>query len=181
MPFPAAPTVWAPKFDVSFIEPLMVTAKELIARDQVAALAWASPDKVLKPFQHVLLGRRDPTFFSDRLKSFPAAVIAPAQTRAPESVAGEYVDESNLIGVELVVFGSDPDALTIDVTRYAKAVDQIWRAASHADLTWNLKEGHYSQVTTDVTQHDYPVIAYDGPNAYLCTVGLQFTAELKEG
>lgn len=185
MPFPVRPDPWVPKFDIKFIGPFVVTCKLLIERDQVEALAWAatehSIDKVLKPFQHVLLARRQSDFWKNRVESYPAAVVAPVQSVAPTNTDGNYVDELNRIIVELAITGSDPDALTIDAMAYVAAVDQIWRAASVADMSWNLKPGHHTEVVNDVTSHDYPIISTDGPNAYIYTLGLTLTTEFKEG
>jgi|SRR5215471_1467704 len=181
MGFPAAPAVWIPRFDASFIEPLVVTAQQLIIRDQAAALAWSSPDRALPPFKKVLLARRDPVFWDDRVATYPAVVVAPLQSTPPTSDDGGTIEETHRLAVELAISGSDPEQLTIDATRYVRAVDMIWRSASYADLTWNMKPGHFTAVETDVLVHDYPTIASDGPNAYLYTLGLTLSAQFREG
>lgn len=181
MPFPVRPGPWVPKFDVSFIGPLLITAKSLIERDQAEALVWASPDKVLQPFQKVLIARRDQAFWKDRLKNYPAVVLAPVQTLAPASNDGIRVQEDNRIIAEVVLYGENPHELTIDSTNYVKAVDQMWRAASQEDLRWNLKVGHHTEIVVDCTEHNYPTIASDGPNAYMYTLELILTAEFQEG
>lgn len=182
--FPTRTEPWVPKFDAQFIEPLIVTMRELTWRDQDEALAWASPDRVLRRFAKtsVILARREKAFYVQRATVFPLLVIAPGQTTPPESKDGGYVaDELNQISVEICAWGKDADELTIDIMRYVKAADFIWRSASFADLTWNLKPNHFSKVETDVTLHQYSVIAEDGPNSYLHTASLNLTATFSEG
>jgi hypothetical protein len=180
MPTPTFPTrsiPWVPRIQVAFIEPLVVTAKKLIERDQVEALAWASPDITLKPFQHILYSRREKGFFEARVSAYPLVIIAPGKTLPPFGNEERSIpEERNDLAVEIAIVGGDPDALTIQIMRYVKAVDMIWRSASVADLTWNLSSSHTTRFITDVTEHSYSVIAEDGPNAYFHTALLTLMA-----
>lgn len=181
MAFPTRATAWSPSIAAQFIEPLIVTAKNLVERDQAEALVWASSDITLKPFQHILYARRDKTFYESRVSAFPLLVLSPGRTRPPFGEEERSIpDELNEIAAEIVIAGSDADNLTLQITRYVKAVDLIWRSASYADLTWNLVAGHTTKPVTDVVEHGYSVIAEDGPNSYLHTASLTLTAQFME-
>ena len=171
---------WVPKYDISFIEPLLVTAKLLVERDQVQALAWASPDILLTPFAHRLYARREAKFYESRVSAFPLLILAPGSSKVALTDDGNYVGEEHQIAAEIALAGSDADALTIQIVRYVKAVDMIWRSASPADLMWNLTAAHTMRPETDVIEHGYNVIAEDGPNAYLHTASLTLTAKFIE-
>lgn len=180
MSFPVRGGAWVPKFDISFIEPLVVTAQELIVRDQVEALAWASPSLLLKPFQNVLYARREKAFYDSRVSAFPLIVLAPGSSRVTTDEDGNYISEEHQIACEVALAGSDADALTIQIVRYVKAVDMIWRTASPADMTWNLNLTHTMRPEQDVTEHGYQIIQEDGPNAYLHIAFLTLTANFIE-
>lgn len=179
MSFPATPNS-APHIAAQFIEPLIVTCKNLIERDQATFLALASPDITLKPFQHFLYSRRDESFYDSKISVYPFVVIQPGKTEAPNTEQLARYDETHTIIVEIAVIGSDPDNLTLQVMRYVKAVDWIWRSATKADLTWNLTTGHASTPLTDVTEHNYEPIRSLGPNSYFHTASLTLTAQFME-
>jgi hypothetical protein len=178
--FPTRSVAWVPKVDVSFIEPLIVTARKLVLRDQTEALVWASPDIPLKRFQHVLYARREKAFYESRVSAFPLLILAPGSSKVETDEDGNYISEEHQIAAEIALAGSDADALTIQIVRYVKAVDQMWRAATIADIMWNLSATHTMRPSTDVVEHGYNVIAEDGPNAYLHTASLTLVAEFIE-
>lgn len=188
--FPTRATAWAPQIDAAFIEPLLFSAKLLIERDQTEALAIVNAEAIamglptlpLPNFANVLFARRAPAFYDSRVSVFPLLILAPARTSPPFDAEGSFIPlEVNEIVAEAVIVGADADTLTHQIMRYARAVDLMWRSATVEDLSWNMKRGHFSAIVSDVTDHNYNVIAENGPNAYMHTASINLTATFSEG
>jgi hypothetical protein len=183
MSFPTAPLggTWQPVVAARFIEPLIQTARELILRDQAAALAYVSqldPVVTLPDFQHVMTARRAAKWYENRVRAFPLVVLAPSDSKVARK--DTYVDGKHRIAAEVVVFGSDPEVLTTQLLRYVAAVDLIWRSAKSPDLMWNLDPDVASVPEVDVEEHAYSVISDDGPNAYIHTALMTLTGDFEE-
>lgn len=136
---------WAAKIPFAGVEPIIENLIAIVERDQTEALAWANGGSGLDDFEQISRARRADA-------KYPYLAIFASDTDLRQGDEERSLDQAHRIVMEIVVIGSDPEALTGTLHKYTKAVHQMVISASVADITEDLEA---SDAIWDVTRKEY--------------------------
>ena len=135
------------KYSAEFLQTLMANVQTVLERDANTALA--AIDNTLATFA-------DYTTPNAIATVFPCLYLEPSRSELEQSQDDSYITEQHemVVTVSIVAPVASASALTPRITKYTRAIDQVLRSASVADLVTSLSAAK-RKPAWEVTRHTY--------------------------
>lgn len=89
--------------------------------------------------------------------NFPAIYLEPDSSRLRQADDDSHIGEEHELLVNLAIVGKDPDALKRAIVKYVRAIDQVLRTMTDADITGGVTSA-IGKAVWEVTEHRYGIL-----------------------
>jgi hypothetical protein len=137
---------WTPAYNLVSIERLSQNLLDIFARDQLDALAWASPDPILAPFTYFGQARR-----VDQ-QIFPSCLALPVRMPMTQSNEEAAVEMRQEVIIEIANVAPDPDKLAREMLTRARVIVAMVLSASPVDIFAGVSTSGFGGLVWDVQE-----------------------------
>ncbi|TXH18427.1 MAG: hypothetical protein E6R03_02195 [Hyphomicrobiaceae bacterium] len=96
---------------------------------------------------------------------FPSVYVSPVASALDQSADDQYIGQDHTFFIDVALDGRTPDAATDALLLYMRAVDQVLRSATDAELFPYADAAEHrlrSRLAWEVTEHRFDILRTDG-------------------